>query len=355
MKNKTTLFLLILALSATVLSFNYGLVFAQQQQGVMGKAGAPAIEFSNLPDKQAEQGAGGFWGLGGLDSLQVVYTESNDAIGPAYPSNSAYDFGTSGEIDALANGGDLYLYETIKDTSTLIISFQGDPGGNAVWYEIPTGSTGVKWTQLSLVNEVAGHRIDDLDALEVWGPLGSDDADFYSEKGDPASTGDTVRVSVKSMSGGNYIYRWRIFSACSTLGYTGSPSLIDLDGLMVLESKGILGDKIWNSGDRILFSIRNTIPGGGNWDGGEIVVLPFGVTPSFLHHGGHDWNTAFNIGTAFGVPTEEVDAIEALSYDPPHDPPIPALTEWGIIILVVLLTASTVFIMLRKRKATMPA
>jgi hypothetical protein len=341
MKNKTILFLFIISLAAIILSLNHGQLFAQQQQAAMGKAGEP-VEFSNLSDKQAEEGSGGFWGLGGLDPLQVVYTEPNDVIGAALPSNSTFDFGTSGEVDALANGGDIYLYEVKANTATLIISFQSDPASNAVWYETPPGAKGIKWTQLNLVNEVAGHRIDDLDALEVWGPVGSDDAGFYSLQGDPGGVSVLYFQNPGSVT---YISQSIIQAAVTSLGYSGPT--VDLDALMVFESQGVSGNKIWDTGDIIIFSIRAS----GNWDGGEIVVFPFGGPASFLNHGGHLWNTAFNVGTAFGVSTEEVDAIEAIPYKVDG----PVLTEWGIMILVILLMLSALFILLKKRKSTVPA
>jgi hypothetical protein len=342
MKNKHFLLFAVVALLGIIVTLNYTDVLAQQQEETIGKQGE-RVEFTDSPDREAEEGTGG-WGLNGPDALQVVYTEPADPPGGPLPKNSTFDFGPSGEIDALANGGDLYLYELIDNNATLIISFQGDPGANAVWYETPQGARNVQWTQLNLVNEVAGHRINDLDALEVHGPRSIDDADFYSESGDPGG------VSVKTMAMGNYINRWQIFSACSTLGYTGDSSLIDLDGLMVFERKGILGNKTWDTSDVIIFSIRNTKPVG-NWDGGEIVVLRYGPprTQDFLFHGGQTWNTAFVCSTAFGVHTEEVDAIEALRYDWPH----PVLTEWGLIILVALLLASTVYIMLKRKKVRM--
>jgi len=85
------------------------------------------------------------------------------------------------------------------------------------------------------------------------------------------------------------------------------------------------------------------------------VVLPFAGPPSFLLHGGNLWDTAFDVALAFSLnpPTQEVDAIEAYPQQP--RPQTPALTEWGLIILVALLIASTIFVMLRRRKAAVPA
>ena len=40
--------------------------------------------------------------------------------------------------------------------------------------------------------------------------------------------------------------------------------------------------------------------------GGEIIVLRYGRAPVFLNHGGHVWNTAFNVAGAFGAGTEDV-------------------------------------------------
>lgn len=335
MKSKHTAFRLIVALLTIAVGLYCGEVWAQQQEAT--KDQVPVVEFSNNLDRQAVGGGGS---INGLDPLQVLYTEPPDAVGVPRPWDT-FDFGETGEVDALANGGDLYFYEVTGNTASLLVSFQGDPGLNAVWFETPPGATGIQWTQINLNNPNPADELEDLDGLEVHGPLGADDAEFYSLLGDPGG----VSVFYWAPPAGPstpYIPQAVIQTAVEDLGYAGPP--VDLDGLMIFEAGGVLGDKEWGAGDRIIFSIRLA----GNWDGGEIVVLPFGGAAAFLNHGGHVWNTAFGVAAAFGVSTEEVDAVEAIRSEGPV--PTPALTEWGLVILVVLLLASAVFIFLRRKK-----
>jgi hypothetical protein len=280
-----------------------------------------------------------------LDPLQVLHTQPPVNYGNGTVSNT-FDYGLSGEVDALANVGDALFGSVINNVVTLLVSFEGDPGGNPVWYETPQGPVGVQWTNNNLDN--AGVVLDgtlELDGLEVWGPPENDDANFYSMVGEPGG------VSVYSYTGTSqpYINQTVIQAACVSLGYNGSVD-VDLDALMVWDygSYPDRWDRVWADGDKIIFSIRDTQNGGGNWDGGEIVVLPFGGPAAFLNHAGRTWNTAYDVSGIFGVATEEVDAIEA--YWPPPDQTIPSLSEWGLIVLVVLLTTCAVFIMCRRRK-----
>jgi len=202
------------------------------------------------------------------------------------------------------------------------------------------GNTSPKWTQVDIVNDT--NTVDELDGLEVWGPYGSDDADFFSLFQDFAYGFSVFYWTGTTYLG--YIPNLQIDAAVGGLGYIGDH--VDLDALMVWDGNW---DQAWNAGDTIIFSIRAA----GNWDGGEIVVLPFGGPASFLNHGGHLWNTDFGVGAAFGVPTEEVDAIEAYPQQP--RPQTPALTEWGLLVLVALLIISTVFVLLKRKKAVIRA
>jgi hypothetical protein len=360
MKNKL---LLIIALLGIAIAFNYVTVLAQQQEAPPATSDSAKweipVEFSNYSsDKAAQMGTGG-WGLDGLDAQQNIYTQPPDFAGGPYPVNT-FDFDnvdnpSGDQVDALANGGDVLFSELIANRANLLVSFLGDPATAAVpgtpisvymegWWAAPNTSS--KWKKTHLVNDT--NTINDLDALEVWGPLGSDDADFYSLIGEPGG------ISVFYYNSGTgvstpYITQAAIVAAVTSLG--GPSTNVDLDALMVYENGGISGNHIWDTGDAIIFSIRASAP----WDGGEIVVLPFGGPATFLNHGGHLWNTAFAVATTFGLSpaTEEVDAIEAYPRSP--DSQTPTLTEWGLIILVALLIASTAFILLRRRKSAVPA
>jgi hypothetical protein len=300
MKNKLFLLLVIIVMLGIAVAFNYGKVCAQQQGAAKGDT---AVEFTTLKDVDQ---------TGARDAQQVLYTQPPDAAGAPFPRNT-FDFHspdpdtTYPDVDALANCGDAYFHEVATDQADLLISFQGDPNGNAVYYEKPdAGGRGVKWTQLQLDRDTLTIKPSrELDALEVWGPVGSDDANCWSEMGDPGN------VSVWIMNHGAYITHATIVTAVVALGCSLSTqdSLnLDLDGLMVWDGNF---NGLWDYGDSIIFSIRATGRPPKNWDGGEIVVLPFNGPPTFLNHGGHLWNTAFNVQSAFGVNTEEVDAIEA--------------------------------------------
>ncbi len=367
MKNKLFLLLAIIAVMGFVVSLNYAGAWAQQQGPPEpfneAKCMIP-VEFSDYTDRMAEMGipTPADWGLNGADPLQVLYTEPPDVPGALYPCNT-FDFSDTEpyEVDALANGGDALFHEVMHNQATLLVSFQGDPASAgipvSVWYELPVvppgpNSTGPKWAKFNLVNDP--NTLNDLDALEVWGPNDStglcdaDDADFYSLQLDPGGVSIFWYNKANGVST-PYVIQPIIQAAVVSLGYVGPT--VDLDALMLYENQGVLGDHVWNTGDTIIFSIRAA----GTWDGGEIVVLPFGGPAIFLYHDSHTWNTVFPVATTFDLdpPTEEVDAIEAYPYNYPTQ--TPTLTQWGLIILVGLLIASTVFIVLRRRKAAVPA
>ena len=98
-------------------------------------------------------------------------------------------------------------------------------------------------------------------------------------------------------------------------------------------------------GDSIMFSIKPISVGGITiFDGGEIWVWdgsPAGPA-QFLVHGGHVWDTAFDVMGTFDVTFENINALEAVS-----EPPIPEPTS--ILLLGLGLTGLVGFI--RKKKS----
>ena len=56
-----------------------------------------------------------------------------------------------------------------------------------------------------------------------------------------------------------------------------------------------------------------------------------------------------------GEPWHVVDVATDILVQSIGDPTVPTMTQWGVIILVVLIVGSAVFIMVRRRKATVPA
>ena len=132
-------------------------------------------------------------------------------------------------------------------------------------------------------------ELEDVDALELWGYPGTteqpDDSDFFSLLGDNAGASIFTFVSGASAV---YLTPPQILGALTPLGFTGTEADVDVDALMVQD---IQQSGVWDNGDAVLFSIRANA----GWDGGEIVLWRFGAPASFLVHGGHTWNTAFDI------------------------------------------------------------
>ncbi|MHC4447944.1 MAG: hypothetical protein ACYSXF_09220 [Planctomycetota bacterium] len=131
---------------------------------------------------------------------------------------------------------------------------------------------------------------------------------------------------------------------------------VDIDALMVFDQAG---NGIWEDGDTIIFSLRPTtdsilicagppappFPSSANpFDGGEIWVWTRGAAdgldgmpgtpddnpaflPAFLVHGGRTWDidvdndgmTTNDMNNIFGVPTENIDALEAVEEEAPPD------------------------------------
>lgn len=289
------------------------------------------VEWSDLVDKTAGGCPRAPAPEQNLYSLSPVWGCGPGIPGAPFPQNT-FRYGVTGEVDATANVRDAYFRRLILDNVDLLVSVKGDPGNIGVWYEKPgpPGLTGCRWSH----DDFDGQRpecVDDVDGVEIWGPQSADDADYYSLQGDPGN------VSVFSMATGPYIPKATIVAAIMFLGWTGTEDSVDIDGLMVMNR----GTDVWDTQDTIIFSIRKT----GTWDGGEIVVLPFGVNPSFLNHGGHPWNTAFNVTAKFGA--EDVDAIEASWWLRE----VPSLTNWGLIILLVLLVLSGIIVIRQRRRA----
>ncbi len=79
--------------------------------------------------------------------------------------------------------------------------------------------------------------------------------------------------------------------------------------------------------EQVTFSIRPidlspfSQPGGlllPDFDGGEIFLYDGpGIPTSFLVHGGYTWDTALDIMGTFGVPSENIDALESVSVPEP--------------------------------------
>ena len=281
------------------------------------------------------------------------------------------------QVDAMANIGDA-LFQAVRDDRTwLLFSVQNDKYGNAIFAEAPGAFPGLVtpgkiclWSikgckttnntpevvgeymagfgpllkngnPTDVLDSASAYPIDkdghliDVDGLEVWGaePLPgynpgltdpASDANVFSPEGDGP-------FSVKCLAAG----ACRTYSQADIAAAIGRPDLertIDVDGLMA-NLTNIIDP---NTGLRYLemnFSVRPT----GDLDGAEIWQwsgIP-GDLATPIVHGGHAWDTAFNlrqklIDEGFGdmaiTSTPEnidvnLDAIEAVS----TPGPLPAL------------------------------
>ncbi len=337
--------ILTVLLTVLVLVLYAGVVWAQQ--GLPVDTTQVPVEYSNLFDERA---------LGcvhdGIEPQQVLYTEPLDLPGCPFVANG-FDFAVLGlelvDVDALANCQDHYFDAVLSNISDLLLSFAGDapdPPGKAVYYEKPAGTVGVLWSQMNLCNNGGGvdGSVEDVDALELWGQLSDNDANMFSLDGEPGG------VSVWSYLGSSpvarpYIWQTTIWGAAQTLGFLGNPTDADVDAMMVFDAA--CDTAFSDTGDMIIFSIKAAA----NWDGGEIVVLPMGGPPFFLNHGGHLWDTAHAIAADFLVGTDEVDAIEsAANVDIlPMQEKIPTVSEWGMIVLILLMVSFGVMLIVRRR------
>jgi hypothetical protein len=208
--------------------------------------------------------------------------------------------------DEIAYHHDTLFKAVINDQAALLVSVTGDWGtptvGYTIWSEhIINGTTGPWATKL----QTDQHGVIDLVGLEVWGPDWPNElpeiSDRFSLMGDPGG------VAVWKVGGIPLITDAFIGAAIGLdSAYWGS---LDLDGLMMYDNN----DDYFNGDDQALISIRPIGP----FDGGEIWVLNADGTATFLNHGGHVWDTAFDVKAAFNSDSENIDALEAVAVPEP--------------------------------------
>ena len=211
------------------------------------------------------------------------------------------------QVDAMANMEDILFPEVIANQAALIFSVDADA---QIYYEAVSGASAV-WATAAQVDQVAP---DDVDAVEVWGPDESDDADRYSLIGDPVvDPANGQRVAVFAYASGTNTSSSDFFvnelalavSALAGLGTEDEAQLIremDVDAMMV-------------SLTSIMWSIDPiTLQSGAVFDGGEIFTWTRGAgAAAYLNHGGHVWNTAFSVTGTFNLANENINALEAIS------------------------------------------
>ena len=315
----------------------------------------PGKEYSDRFDKDTQEPPV-------LDPEQNIYWDGNGGRQDTfdYSGSRAGDTDPAREVDALANHQDALFWDVIANQAALLFSTGSTtlllPGDSrATVYNASPDYNQLGIHEKSVLFESIGGGIDfwakppeidqagvnDLDGLEVWSsvsPTSSqypspadptpDDADMYSLLGDPLING--IRTSVWyynpiTQISNSYITAAQIAAAINRPDIANLANIIDLDGLMVWDG-GNIGQ--WDNSDRILFSVMPidaNLDGiitpninGGDIDGGEIWHWQFGqpLAP-FLFHGGHLWDTAFNVKLATGAVNENIDALEAVAVPEP--------------------------------------
>jgi hypothetical protein len=311
--------------------------------GIPGPKNVPGKEYSDRFDKDTQEPPVS-------DPEQNIYWDGNGGRQDAfdYSGSRAGDTVTAREVDALANHQDALFWDVIANQAALLFSTGSTtlllPGDSrAAVYNASPDYNQLGIHEKSVLVEPIGGGIDfwatppqidqagvnDLDGLEVWGGLADptpNDADMYSLLGDPTING--TRTSVWYYNGGvstSYLNAAQIAAAINRPDIVNLADIIDLDGLMVWDG-GNIGQ--WDNGDAILFSvmpINANLDGvitpninGGDIDGGEIWSWQFGQPlAQFLNHGGHLWDTAFNVKLATGAVNENIDALEAVATPEP--------------------------------------
>ncbi|MBX3434152.1 MAG: PEP-CTERM sorting domain-containing protein [Pirellulales bacterium] len=311
------------------------------------------------------------------DPLQVVSWDGIPRAGMGggnSGSNDAFDFGVpgfnypQGQVDAIANRGDFLFREVIENKASLLFSSTLDTsvvGGVHVWWEDPTGAFGI-WADAETLGiahppgpgpGVNHHPVFDLDGLEVWGPeppthlpggnvvvegyiggLHVADSDRFSLDNDSLSGVSVWAYDIAAKTIAPWVLHADVVAAVeyAFLGAGGAfpreiRDLIDLDALMARDLGQVAAHGLFAPGDEILFSIDPIDAVG--IDGGEIIHAYFdaagGIVGAFLSHGGHLWDTAFDIRGTFGVEFEDIDAIEAVGTltGDPIDVPDPYIPE----------------------------
>ncbi|QDU59137.1 PEP-CTERM sorting domain-containing protein [Aeoliella mucimassa] len=273
------------------------------------------------------------------------------------------------QIDALANRQDFLFNQIVRNEASLLFSMTADLGisggtKSRVHFEDPDPVDLVAdpldiWALPQIPTGpgagVNHHPVQDLDALEVWGPEPSShengdttiregydggshtaDANRFSLDNDSVTGTSVWAYDIATGTVGTWIPHSVIVEAVEDL-FLGAGldfdrqtrDMIDVDGTMARD----VGDSsptapIYGLNDELLFTIDpidqpmmmsatgGPVPAGFSIDGGEIMHLTFDASgapvATFLKHGGHTWDTAFEVGKTFGYEFEDVDALEAV-------------------------------------------
>ncbi|MEQ9455645.1 MAG: hypothetical protein RLN76_13770 [Phycisphaeraceae bacterium] len=297
----------------------------------------PGKEYSDHSDKND---------LGFFDLDQVL---AWDGIFPGGTADS-WDYSGSrllpgapleANVDALAASGDA-LYQPVTNDQVALLFSVGDLGvggpigdGN-IYVEPATAGGGAPattiWADPSIIDR---NGVTDLDALEVWGSNASptDDAKRYSIYGDPfveIAPSVSAKVAIWQYNSGANTSLPHTLTADLAMamdrqyGFNGlGPVFGQLVELMDVDATMVFGDQVMFSIAPLDLSVFSPLLP--NFDGGEIFVYDGpGSTTRFLDHGGHLWDTAFDIVGTFGpnglglpIFSENINALEAVATPEP--------------------------------------
>ena len=240
-------------------------------------------------------------------------------------------------LDAQSQVRDLLYDAVVNNRAPLVVSTSFDQqidGTVALAAERTGGSVESFATTTQVVNHPhVGGRLRDINSVDLWGPEGQPHAGFYSFGGDP---NDIAVYSMNVLAPGGVRPYLTSTDIAGALGNTALRPLIDVDAVMVRDVGTGLNpfDGEFGPGDSIMFSIApipNPEGGPDFFDGGEIWVWEHGQQAEYLQHGGHVWNTAFDVQAAFGSLSENIDALEAVGVPEPTTIALAVLGVAGVL------------------------
>lgn len=276
---------------------------------VPGKKYTDSLDMTHVPTPhQLRPSQVGHWdGIGGArDGLYLAEADS---------------FFGEFNIDAQSQTNDALFDAVINNRAPLIVStsFDGMLGNDvSLAAERNSGAVESFARRRQIVDHPhPGGLLRDIDSVDLWGPENDEAAGFYSFKTDPNNTAVYSQTFLGPGSVQPYLSKTQIANAIDDPNVAPQ---IDIDGLMVRDIGTGFNpfDGEFNEGDAIMFSIAPILTAAGDvrYDGGEIWVWEFGQPARFLEHGGHKWDTAFDVAGAFGVNTQNIDALEAVGSVP---------------------------------------
>lgn len=222
----------------------------------------------------------------------------------------AVQFGS--DIDALANSQDALYIDLVQDEAYMLFNVGNE---SLVRWEAPKVAQQGGW------GTPPGSRA--TDALEVWGPhdLGEvlPDANLFSLRGDASGT-SIFGLNLGTGAVAPWISREQIALA------------IGLDQRLIGQ---VDVDALVAYGSNLVFSVAPIEAAG--LDGGEIwhwqLSDPSGRA-TFLRHGGHLWDTAFDVRGTYGLHSEDVTVLEVVAVPEPHTQAL-ALVGLGLMACVL--------------------